>query len=473
MSRWVLLLLSLAPPPAWSAPMVIADPVNAALVTPHRIETIATNLRVPWELRFLPDGRQIFTERIGRVRLIDEGRLVEKPALTLDVAARVKMGLLGLALSPDFENDDYVFLAWNREVDRGRYELRVERYRLDGSELVEPKTIIEGIPAWENHTGCRLEFGPDGKLWITTGDANDPPPSQQLNRLNGKILRLNPDGTIPEDNPFVGQADVRTEIWSYGHRNPQGLAFQPGTGRLFESEHGPNHGDEINRIEKGANYGWPVISHSREAEGMRAPLIELSPAVGPGRLLFYQGSAFPELRGTLLLACLRGSAVERIILDGDGRPTAVDRLWHNKWGRIRFINEAPDGSLWLSTSMFDPPEAHGAGPNDLIIRITADPAGTVESPAREITAPAVSLTSKTRDPDVLISVACASCHGPTLEGGLQRNLLAGEWQHAGSDEDLERVIAEGLPALGMPPSKEVLNESQIRILADFLREKRR
>ncbi len=473
MSQWLRLTLLLVPLPGWGAAMLVADPTDAALVTPHRIETIATDLRVPWEIRFLPDGRQIFTERAGRVRIIENGDLLEEPALTLNVAARIKMGLLGLAVSPHFESDDQVFIAWNREVGSDRYELRVERYRLAGNRLIAPKTIIEGIPAWENHTGCRLEFGPDGKLWITTGDANDPPRSQDLNRLHGKVLRLNPDGTIPEDNPFVGRTERRAEIWSYGHRNPQGIAFQPGTGRLYESEHGPNHGDELNLIEKGANYGWPVISHSRKAGGMRAPLIEMSPAVGPGRLLFYQGTAFPELRGTLLLACLRGSAVYRIVLDGEGHPTGLDRLWHEKWGRIRFVAEAPDGSLWLSTSMFDPPEAHGSEPNDRIIRIVADPDGTVETPSEQTSTPAARLTPSTTDPSTLITVACASCHGPELKGGLQRNLLEGEWQHARSDDDLQRVISEGLPMLGMPPSSAFLSPAQIKILADYVVERRR
>lgn len=448
--------------------MLIDAPENAALITPHRIETIASDLRVPWELRFLPDGRAMFTERVGRVRIIEGGKLLDEPALTLDVASRIKMGMLGLAVSPDFEKDGLVFIAWNREHQPGRYELRIDRYRLDGSKLVEPKTIIEGIPAWENHTGCRLEFGPDGKLWITTGDANDPPPSQDLARLHGKILRLNPDGTIPDDNPFIDREGTRPEIWSYGHRNPQGLAFQPGTGRLYESEHGPHHGDEVNVIQKGRNYGWPRISHSKTEPGMELPLIEMTPSVGPGALLFYQGTQFPELRGCLLLATLRGSAVYRISLDGEGRPNHVDRLWHNRWGRIRFIKEAPDGSIWISTSMFDPPEANGSEPNDRILRIVADPSGTVEAPSEEAGEVRVTLTPATRDPEVLAAVACATCHGEGLKGGLQRGLLEGEWKHARSDADLVEIIGKGIPAVGMPGAAEMLSAEQVKILSDYV-----
>jgi glucose/arabinose dehydrogenase/cytochrome c553 len=466
------LVLLLAPALAGAAPLSIAAPPDAALVTPHRIEVLAEGLKVPWELRFLPDGRQIFTERIGRVRVLENGKLLDEPALTLPVAQGNKMGLLGLALAPDFEKTGLLFLAWDKQLGERRFELRMERYRLVGNKLVEPKTIIEGIAANQNHTGCRLEFGPDGKLYMTTGDADQAEGPQKLDELHGKILRFNADGSVPEDNPFAGKEGARPEIWSYGHRNPQGLAFQPGTGRLYESEHGPLHGDEVNLIEKGANYGWPVISHRREAEGMRTPLIEITPAAGPGKLLFYQGTAFPELRGSLLLCCLRGSAVFRISLGGDGLPTHIERLWHQKWGRIRFINGAPDGSLWLGTSMQDPPEGKPQEGDDKLIRIVADPAGTVDAVAGQAAAP-VLLTPQTKDPETIIAAACAACHGPGLAGGEKRGLLSGEFKHLKDPADLERIIRDGVPEAGMPPAAGLLNGTQISQVADYLRAKRR
>jgi glucose/arabinose dehydrogenase/cytochrome c553 len=465
------LVLFLAPALAVAAPLSISAPPDAALVTPHRIEVLAEGLKVPWELRFLPDGRQIFTERIGRVRIVEQGKLLAEPALTLPAAQGNKMGLLGLALAPDFEKTGILFLAWDKQLAERRFELRMERYRLEGDKLVEPKTIIEGIAANQNHTGCRLEFGPDGKLYMTTGDADQAEGSQKLDQLHGKILRFNADGSVPEDNPFTGKEGARLEIWSYGHRNPQGLAFQPGTGRLYESEHGPLHGDEVNLIEKGVNYGWPTITHRREAEGMRTPLIEITPAVGPGRLLFYQGKAFPELRGSLLLCCLRGSAVFRISLDGDGLPTHLERLWHQKWGRIRFINEAPDGSLWLGTSMQDPPEGRPNEGDDKLIRIVADPAGNVEKVAGNATEP-VLLTPETVDPEKIIAAACASCHGAGLAGGEKRGLLSGEFKHVTNPADLEKTIHDGVPAAGMPPASGLLSDNQIRIVAEFIRQKR-
>jgi glucose/arabinose dehydrogenase/cytochrome c553 len=455
-----------------AAPLSISAPPDAALVTPHRIETLATGLIVPWELRFLPDGRQIFTERIGRVRIVEDGKLLEEPALILPAAQGNKMGLLGLALAPDFAKTGFLFLAWDKATGDKRFELRMERYRLDGNKLVEPKTIIEGIAANQNHTGSRLEFGPDGMLYMTTGDADRQDGAQKLDQLHGKILRFNADGSVPKDNPFVNAEGARPEIWSYGHRNPQGIAFQPGTGRLYESEHGPLHGDEVNLIENGANYGWPVITHRKEGEGMRTPLIEMTPAVGPGRLLFYQGTAFPELRGCLLMACLRGEGVFRISLGGDGLPTHVERLWHRKWGRIRFITEAPDGALWMGTSMQDPAEGKPREGDDRIIRLVADPGGMVESVAGKAAAP-VLLTPETADPETIIAAACAACHGPGLSGGEKRGLLSGDFKHLKDPADLERIIRDGVPAAGMPPASGLLTDAQISQVANYLRAKRR
>jgi glucose/arabinose dehydrogenase/cytochrome c553 len=455
-----------------AAPLSIPAPPDAALVTPHRIETLATGLIVPWELRFLPEGRQIFTERIGRVRIVEDGKLLEEPALTLPAAQGNKMGLLGLALAPDFTKTGFLFLAWDKATGDKRFELRMERYRLDGNKLVEPKTIIEGIAANQNHTGCRLEFGPDGMLYMTTGDADRQDGAQKLDQLHGKILRFNADGSVPKDNPFVNAEGARPEIWSYGHRNPQGIAFQPGTGRLYESEHGPLHGDEVNLIENGANYGWPVITHRKEGEGMRTPLIEMTPAVGPGRLLFYQGTAFPELRGCLLMACLRGEGVFRISLGGDGLPTHVERLWHRKWGRIRFITEAPDGALWMGTSMQDPAEGKPREGDDRIVRLVADPGGMVESVAGKEAAP-VLLTPETADPETIIAAACAACHGPGLSGGEKRGLLSGDFKHLKDPADLERIIRDGVPAAGMPPASGLLTDAQISQVANYLRAKRR
>lgn len=470
----ILLLAGVSAIAAETPLLEVRVPKDAVLPTPHRVEIIASGLNVPWELAFLPDGRALFTERHGKVRMIEENRVLPDAVLELPVSQRVKMGLLGLAVDPDFAANRFIYVAYNQPKDPG-YELRVARYRMAGARLVEPHILLSGIPAWENHTGCRLVFGPDGLLYVSTGDANRPPDAQRLDLASGKILRVKPDGGIPADNPFTGDPAALPAIFSSGHRNPQGLAFQPGTGRFYASEHGPQDGDELNLIEKGKNYGWPVIDHQRRAPGMETPRCEITPATGPGALLFYQGTAFPELRGTLLMATLRGESVWRFALDAAGQPVSVDRFFHRKWGRIRFLVEAPDGALWLSTSMTDPPEARPRDQDDRILRIVADPKGSLDSldpdkPADEVpVAPGPGL----KDPEKLVGFYCTACHGPGLSGGLQRNLLEGDWKWAKSDADLERVIAEGVIEAGMPPNKSTLTGEQVRIVADYIRAKRK
>jgi glucose/arabinose dehydrogenase len=471
----IILAAVIASASAGETPLLgVGIPKDAVLITPHRVETMAMGLRVPWDLVFLPNGRALFTERTGQVRLLVGKVLLSKPLLEIPVAQGNKMGMLGITIDPDFPTNQRVYLAYNLKTDSG-FELCVARYRLDGFRLVEPQVLLSGIPAWENHTGCRLVFGPDGCLYVTTGDANRPPDSQRLDLPNGKILRINPDGGIPADNPFAGKPDAMPAIYSYGHRNPQGLAFQPGTGRLFASEHGPQDGDELNLIEMGRNYGWPVISHQKRASGMETPRCEITPSVGPGALLFYQGSAFPELRGTLLMATLRGASVWRFALDGAGQPVSVDRFFHQKWGRIRFLVEAPDGSLWMSTSMHDPPEGRPGDSDDRIVRIVADPNGTVDSldPNRPVEKVPVAPGPALKDPEKLVGFYCVACHGPGLAGGLQRNLLQGDWKWAKSDADLERVISEGVAEVGMPPNKAALTQEQIGIVAEFIRAQRK
>jgi hypothetical protein len=214
-----------------------------------------------------------------------------------------------------------LYLAYNYKVKPfepalPEFRMRVLRYREQTDKLVEPKTLIEDIPAWSNHTGGRMRFAADGTLFVTTGDANNPPLAQRLDTYNGKILRLKTDGTVPADNPYVHQDGARPEIWSYGYRNPQGLDFQPGTGRLLEAEHGPLGGDEINWLLPGHNYGWPVIDHCRSHEGMETPLLEFSPSIAPDTASFYRGQAFSRLHGNFLAGCLRGEGMLRAELDG-------------------------------------------------------------------------------------------------------------------------------------------------------------
>jgi glucose/arabinose dehydrogenase len=338
-----------------------------------RVETVAGNLQVPWSIVFTPDGRMLFTERPGRVRVMEKGSLRAEPLATIaDVEARGESGLMGLALHPQFSSNHLLYLSYAYDASDGQ-RIRVVRYRETGSALVEPKLIIENIPGARYHAGCRLRFGPDGKLYITTGDAGQREIAQQLNSLGGKLLRLNDDGTIPQDNPFVGRSDARAEIWTYGHRNSQGIDWQPGSNLLFDTEHGPSGfdgpggGDEVNIVERGKNYGWPTIHHKQTQAGLESPLLEYTPAVAPASGMFYRGSAFPQFKGNFFFGGLVGERIIRVVLDGR-RVVAQESLLQGKYGRIREIAEGPDGSIYFSTSNRDG-RGHPTSDDDRILRL--------------------------------------------------------------------------------------------------------
>jgi glucose/arabinose dehydrogenase len=340
--------------------------------TQFRVETFAGGLTVPWSIVFVPDGRIFVTERPGRVRVIENGKLRTEPLATIaDVEPSGESGLMGLTLHPQFADNHLLYLAYAYRGDGQR--VRVVRMKETGSGLVDRQAIIENIPASANHAGCRLRFGPDGKLYITTGDATERELAQRLDSLAGKTLRVNDDGTVPQDNPFVGQAGARPEIWSYGHRNSQGLDWQPGTNVMFQTEHGPSGfdgpggGDEVNIVERGKNYGWPVIHHTMTHAGMESPLLEYTPAVAPASGMFYRGAAFPEFRGNFFFGCLRGECIIRVVLDGR-RVVSQERLLRDDYGRIRDVAESPDGAIYFSTSNRDGRGRPASG-DDRILRL--------------------------------------------------------------------------------------------------------
>lgn len=306
------------------------------------VAAIAQGLRVPWALDFLPDRRILFTERPGNVRLIDEeGRLVAEPALTLgDVAAVGEGGLLGIALHPRFVENDFVYLYYTAR--RGGEEIvnRVVRYRLENSRLVAPSVIIDGIPAAANHDGGRIAFGPDGMLYITTGDAGIQENAQDTASLSGKILRLRDDGTIPDDNPFMS-----SPVWSYGHRNPQGLAWDS-SGRLWATEHGPSAKDEINLIERGSNYGWPLGSGETVPSGTVAPVRQSGTATWAP-----SGAAIAD--DVLYFVGLRGQELYAFRLTEKDKGEAPRSYFGKRFGRIRSVAVGPDGYFYLLTNNRD------------------------------------------------------------------------------------------------------------------------
>jgi glucose/arabinose dehydrogenase len=333
----------------------------------------SASARAEDEPRHVAGGRVLVAERPGRLRIVEGGKLRPEPFATIpDVEAVSESGLTGVAIHPRFAENHLLYLAYAYRGEGGQ-RVRVVRYRMTGTGLEDRRVLVENIPAAGNHTGTRPAFGPDGKLYITTGDATDRSLAQRLDTLAGKTLRLNDDGSVPQDNPFVGRAGARPEIWTYGHRNAEGIAWQPGTGLMFQTEHGPSGfdgpggGDEVNIVERGKNYGWPLIHHREAREGLESPLIEYTPAVAPASGMFYTGSAFPALAGNFLFGCLRGECLVRVVLDGR-RVVSQERLLDHEYGRIRDVAEAPDGTIYVSTSNRDG-RGRPAADDDRILRL--------------------------------------------------------------------------------------------------------
>ncbi len=319
-------------------------------------EIIARELDVPWSLAFLPSGELLVTERSGTVRVVGEQ---ERTLSVPEVAEVGEGGLLGIALHPDFASNKFLYLYY---TIRPRSEImnRVVRYVFDGDALTEPKVIVDAIPGGTIHNGGRIAFGPDGFLYITTGDTGKGDLAQDTASLAGKILRVGGDGSIPQDNPF------RSAVYSYGHRNPQGIAWDS-SGRLWETEHGRSGVrsgfDEVNRIEKGANYGWPLIEGSETRAGMRTPVIHS----GPSTTWAPSGIAIKD--DTLYFAGLRGKALYSAPIRSDGTLGEVRVYLNDAYGRLRAAAIGPEGSIYLTTSNRDGRGAVRAG-DDRVVRLS-------------------------------------------------------------------------------------------------------
>ena len=326
-----------------------------------RVEAWVKNLEVPWSLIFLPDGRALVSERPGRIRLIKDGKLMKEPYATIEVHHSGEGGLMGLALSPEFSKTPFIYAMHTYRKNGSMYN-RVLRLKDRGDKGVFDRVIIDEIPAGRYHNGGRIAFGPDGMLYITTGETFNADLAQDVNSLGGKILRITPDGDIPSDNPFKN-----SPVYSYGHRNPQGLAWAPDTGVLFESEHGPSGeyflsaNDEINIIHKGGNYGWPEVVGAPGKKPYIDPLIVWKKTTPPSGITFYKDEKLAGLKGDLFVATLGSEALVRIVLSHEGNKYKVKRIerWftdennNSVYGRIRDVAEGPDGLLYFLTNNTD------------------------------------------------------------------------------------------------------------------------
>jgi len=327
-----------------------------------RVEVVAERLENPWGLAFLPGGRMLVTERPGRLRLVGPGRQMSPPLPGVpEVVAQGQGGLLDVAIAPDFARSRAVFLAY-AEAGEGGAGTAVARGVLEGERLVDARVIYRQAPKVRgaNHFGARLVFARDGTLFVMQGDRFAfREQAQDLGSLIDKIVRIAADGAVPADNPFVGRAGARPEIWSYGHRNIQGAALDPATGLLWITEHGARGGDEVNQPQPGRNYGWPTITYGVDysgarigegpaREGMEQPVHYWDPSIAPSGLAFYAGDAFPAWRGHMLVGALRGQHLARLEMRG-GRVVAEHRYLEDLGERIRDVRVGPDGLVYLLT----------------------------------------------------------------------------------------------------------------------------
>jgi glucose/arabinose dehydrogenase len=338
-------------------------PVKTEAAT-FRVTEVAGGLEEPWGLAFLPDGGMLVTEKPGRLRLVKNGKLREGPVEGVpEVYAQDQGGLLDITLDPDFASNRTLYLSYSH-AEGSANTTRVIRARYAPEGLSEQKVIFEAKPLVDSskHFGSRFAWGRDGTLFVTMGERfTRREKAQDLGSHLGKVLRINRDGSAPPDNPFVGRAGALPEIFTYGHRNPQGLVVDPRTGKVWEQEHGAKGGDEINVLVPGANYGWPEVAYGVNYDGstigegrsskpgVEPPVFYWDPSIAPSGMAFYTGDRFPGWRGDLLVGALAYKLVSRLDLDEQGRVVKEERFLEGVLGRIRDVREGPDGLVYLLT----------------------------------------------------------------------------------------------------------------------------
>jgi glucose/arabinose dehydrogenase len=357
---------------ATSTVLVSGQTTMRSALHDYRIVTVADGLIQPWAIAFLPGGDALITERPGRLRILRQGKLLPQPVEGIPkVFHSGQGGLLEVMPHPNFASNRLIYITYSKPgATEADSRTALIRGRFENDRLTDVKEIFDAVSKGRGHYSGKIAFDKNGYLFLSLGDRQVPPegnleahPAQDLTNHHGKIVRLHDDGRVPTDNPFVSRSGARPEIWSYGHRNVQGLAIHPETGELWANEHGPQGGDELNRIEPGKNYGWPVIGYGvnyntglaihkgTHRDGMEQPVKIWVPSIGISGMLFYTGDKFPQWKGNLFIGGMNGQQLSRLTLNG--RRVANEELLVQQTGRIRDIRQGPDGFIYLVTDNRD------------------------------------------------------------------------------------------------------------------------
>ncbi len=357
------LLLSVATP----TPVAGQSPVMRSAFHDYRVVPVAEGLEHPWSIAFLPDGDMLITERPGRLRIVRHGTLLPDPVPGVpEVLAQGQGGLLDVVPHPDFASNRLLYLSFSKPyADGNGATTAVVRGRFENDRLTDVEELFEAVSRGGGHYGSRLAFDGNGYLFITVGDRQAPPrgdleahPAQDLSNHHGTINRIHEDGRVPADNPFVDRPGARPEIWSYGHRNPQGLVIHPETGDIWATEHGPQGGDELNLIRAGMDYGWPVIGYGvnyrsgsaihigTHREGLESPIHFWVPSIATSGLMLYTGDRFPEWRGSMFVGGMVGQQLARLSMNG--QDIGIEETLVYGLGRVRDIRQGPDGYIYLA-----------------------------------------------------------------------------------------------------------------------------
>ena len=338
-----------------------AGPVTESEKLNFGVVTVTDKLTNPWGIAFLPDGRILVTERSGEIRIVNNGKLVdEKISGVPAVFAEGQGGLMDIQLHPDYESNGWIYLSYSKPGEGGG-GTTIARAKIDGNALTDLEELFSAQPFTNSgaHFGCRIAFDGNGYMFFSSGERGNMSNAQKLENHLGKILRLHDDGRVPSDNPFVNTAGAKPEIWSYGHRNPQGLIYDKATDRLWDHEHGPRGGDELNLIEKGKNYGWPEITYGINYDGtsitdqtgkpgMEQPVTYWVPSIAPCGMAMVTSKRFPEWKNNILVGALALQHVARVELDKNGKYVTQEKLLDKK-ARVRAIAQSPDGYLYVAT----------------------------------------------------------------------------------------------------------------------------